>query len=84
MKKRLGFEYFASGRGYDKKLGSIPYVKEHGDLNNGKKRKSSEPPVWKSVGQMRNLKISDTEVIKKKRGRHSCSFSAEMQLCLDV
>ena len=37
--KRLGFEYFASGRGYDKKLGSIPYVKEHGDLNMEKKKK---------------------------------------------
>ena len=30
---------FASGRGYDKKLGSIPYVKEHGDLNMEKKKK---------------------------------------------
>lgn len=37
--KRLGFEYFASGRGYDKKLGSISYVKEHGDFNMEKKKK---------------------------------------------
>ena len=47
--KRLGFEYFASGRGYDKKLGSIPYVKEHGDLNIGKKEKALNRPsgkVW--------------------------------------
>lgn len=31
--RRLGFGGFGSGRGYDKLLGTIPYVKEHGDMN---------------------------------------------------
>lgn len=29
--KRLGFALLSSGRGYDEKLGEIPYQKEHGD-----------------------------------------------------
>ncbi len=31
--RRLGFSLLGSGRGYDKKLGAIPYQKEHGDRN---------------------------------------------------
>lgn len=31
--RRLGFGYFGSGRGCDKRLGYIPYEKEHGDRN---------------------------------------------------
>ncbi|MEY8338021.1 DUF6602 domain-containing protein [Lachnospiraceae bacterium 62-35] len=30
--RTLGFTAFEPGRGYDKKLGMIPYVKEHGDF----------------------------------------------------
>jgi len=29
--RRLGFALLSSGRGYDEKLGEIPYQKEHGD-----------------------------------------------------
>ena len=29
--RNLGFTAFEPGRGYDRKLGEIPYIKEHGD-----------------------------------------------------